>query len=1004
MPAIVHQRRRQRGRVPKTGPDKAENAVMQSNRRIYDPRRWQKRSNQNRRNNSSGGQPPAGWLFVWAGRFKRWRRRWFVAHPAGLLLHYKNSDQIGRSGCINLLGANVTPDSGKDRQFKIAKGSSVYYLRTINKEYRQAWLDAISESISTYKQSLERAAIGAPPGHSFPPQQSIPKHLRDEWEQQERESKRRLAERLQEIESDRLVFLQQLHELQESLSLISEALGFANQKKAKTQDNVSVISGTLDRSLNPQFRTARSSKPSSPLTFVDPYQSSLSTTALPQPSTSSFVQEQASQGFLPTPKMLIAENSYNSGPIWGTLTESTTIGSARRSFSFPLDGVASNSEISSPLDQGKYTEQSKFTDVNILQRRDRLSSATETDHSICGDFLTLQERNSCKDSNLVFKNRAVKPMDIELSSQGVEGPLAHNIASRHSIKVEPASSKSNSRTARSPTHSSLHAAWNNLQDAYAEVLREEICRVIELEAENLVLQDSLLMLPQLQKDRAALLELRARLKRDGIYEDADCIGREMDDEDGDEDSDDVVSIVATEMTSEEYFEALEVLNQHEFIARATSPEEQDLAERMDGAQGPPEEGDFLVDVDTQSEVEGEELDQPRIRLPAPRPLSMGFSLWTVLKNAIGKDLNHITLPATINEPLSALQRCAEPMQYRYLLETGSHQKDSLERLLLVSAFACATYCGSIHRDAKPFNPLLGETYEWQAPDGKAWFLAEQVSHHPPVMAFQGESSCHDYTFYGEIEIKNKFWGKSVEVIPAGLCHLRFPKFGEHYTWNQVTSCVHNIVMGKLWMDNYGEMVVRNHKTGEMSRIRLHKASSRDRCRVTGKVFDSQGVAQFAIHGNYMDKIFVSPEACSNVAEMEGNARCLWESPVPPNDYHQQYCFSQFAIGLNELVPRLAHAIAPTDSRFRPDQRALEDGELEKATPEKFRLEEKQRDAQKYRKANGLEWNTMWFQQSVPGGAHVQTNGTSDVEPMWIYQGKYWKARERQAWQQCPDIM
>ncbi len=71
------------------------------NRRIYDPRRWHKRSS------SSGmhvsGQPPAGWVLIWAGRFKRWRRRWFVAHPAGLLLHYKNSDQIGGPGCISLL-------------------------------------------------------------------------------------------------------------------------------------------------------------------------------------------------------------------------------------------------------------------------------------------------------------------------------------------------------------------------------------------------------------------------------------------------------------------------------------------------------------------------------------------------------------------------------------------------------------------------------------------------------------------------------------------------------------------------------------------------------------------------------------------------------------------------------------------------------------------------------------------------------------------------------------
>lgn len=53
----------------------------------------------------------------------------------------------------------------------------------------------------------------------------------------------------------------------------------------------------------------------------------------------------------------------------------------------------------------------------------------------------------------------------------------------------------------------------------------------------------------------------------------------------------------------------------------------------------------------------------RERLPAPAPVGRGFSIWSVLKNAIGKDLTRITLPATINEPLSALQ--ASCLGYRF---------------------------------------------------------------------------------------------------------------------------------------------------------------------------------------------------------------------------------------------------------------------------------------------------------------------------------------------------
>ncbi len=46
----------------------------------------------------------------------------------------------------------------------------------------------------------------------------------------------------------------------------------------------------------------------------------------------------------------------------------------------------------------------------------------------------------------------------------------------------------------------------------------------------------------------------------------------------------------------------------------------------------------------------------RSQLPAPKPLGRGFSIWSILKNMIGRDLTKITMPATINEPLSMTQR------------------------------------------------------------------------------------------------------------------------------------------------------------------------------------------------------------------------------------------------------------------------------------------------------------------------------------------------------------
>lgn len=56
------------------------------------------------------------------------------------------------------------------------------------------------------------------------------------------------------------------------------------------------------------------------------------------------------------------------------------------------------------------------------------------------------------------------------------------------------------------------------------------------------------------------------------------------------------------------------------------------------------------------------------------------------------------------------------------------------------------------------------------------------------------------------------------------------------------------------------------------------------------------------------------------------------------------------------------AILPrSDSRLRPDQRALEENNIELATTEKLRLEEKQRAARKWREENpGNDFKPKYF--------------------------------------------
>lgn len=58
----------------------------------------------------------------------------------------------------------------------------------------------------------------------------------------------------------------------------------------------------------------------------------------------------------------------------------------------------------------------------------------------------------------------------------------------------------------------------------------------------------------------------------------------------------------------------------------------------------------------------------RKKLPDPIEKEKSVSLWSMIKDNIGKDLTKICLPVYFNEPLSSLQKCFEDLEYSYLID------------------------------------------------------------------------------------------------------------------------------------------------------------------------------------------------------------------------------------------------------------------------------------------------------------------------------------------------
>lgn len=77
------------------------------------------------------------------------------------------------------------------------------------------------------------------------------------------------------------------------------------------------------------------------------------------------------------------------------------------------------------------------------------------------------------------------------------------------------------------------------------------------------------------------------------------------------------------------------------------------------------------------------------------------------------------------------------MEYADTLIHADRSDDSGLRMCYVMAFSMSAYSSNAGRFKKPFNPILGETYELSCPEFR--FISEQVSHHPPISAGYAES-------------------------------------------------------------------------------------------------------------------------------------------------------------------------------------------------------------------------------------------------------------------------
>jgi len=246
----------------------------------------------------------------------------------------------------------------------------------------------------------------------------------------------------------------------------------------------------------------------------------------------------------------------------------------------------------------------------------------------------------------------------------------------------------------------------------------------------------------------------------------------------------------------------------------------------------------------------------------------------------------------------------------------------------------------------------------------------------------------NFKFWQSQYLHTSFQGNSIECTPDGSLNVFLKHTKEHFKWQCITTKVHNVVMGKMWMDHYGEMEIRNKVTNEKATLTFTQCGwfSKGWHEVNGKILNSKGKECISVTGLWNEFLCVRrtsnytppPDstltyAANSKPHQHGDAnntpqgQPAWTQthrPLPA-DKLGKYCVNWTAqtLELAALDDSLSATLPPTDSRLRKDRLALEKGDTKAASAAKQKIEGKQREEKAAREHSKSSWTQHYFKLS-----------------------------------------
>jgi hypothetical protein len=331
---------------------------------------------------------------------------------------------------------------------------------------------------------------------------------------------------------------------------------------------------------------------------------------------------------------------------------------------------------------------------------------------------------------------------------------------------------------------------------------------------------------------------------------------------------------------------------------------------------------------------------------------------------IGMDLTKITLPTFILEPRSLLEMYADFFAHTDLFLEIPDTKSPRDRMIKVVKWYLSTFHAGRKSPVakKPYNPILGELFQcWYSipnastedknlvTDGPVpWanrdqltFIAEQVSHHPPISAFYAEHYNKRVQLDGYTWTKSKFLGLSIGVHMIGKAVLSLLDHGEEYIFS-FPSAYGRSILTVPWFEMGGQVQINCPKSGFNTTIDFLTKPfyGGKKHQISGQIIGPDKKQLYTLDGDWNGTMFIKSGK------------------------------SQDILISTQSTPAIKKQVRPVYEQSEYESRRLwqectyflRNKKIDQATYAKQKLEKMQRDDAKSRKDKNLKWNTKYFHE------------------------------------------